>query len=245
MRNRGMTENAIFEALKAENAARCHPLLDDSEVHKISRSISRYSPAVSNSGIKGNEQGWQSPLAPLRTVNLADVKVQKVSWLWNPFIALGTFTLIDGEEGIGKSLLTLALGCTVAGGKNIDSTSGFNFVNAEPGNVLLLSAEESISYVIKPRVLAMGGNCERFIAIEELFSFDNDGLLRLEMAIAIHEPKVVFIDPVFSYAGKIRLNDDNDIRKVTNELTRIAAKFNCAIIGIRHIGKSKGNGDAR
>jgi hypothetical protein len=65
------------------------------------------------------------------------------------------------------------------------------------------------------------------------------------MAIAEHEPKLVVIDPLFSYTGKVRLNDDNEIRSVTDPLTRLAEKYGCAIVGIRHINKSKGFGDAR
>jgi hypothetical protein len=50
---------------------------------------------------------------------------------------------------------------------------------------------------------------------------------------------------LFSYTGKVRLNDDNEIRSVTDPLTRLAEKFDCAIVGIRHINKSRGFGDAR
>lgn len=245
MRRRGMTENAIFEALKVENSERCQPPLEIEEVYSISRSISRYTPDE-NLVISGSNEGsGQNPLKPLRTINLADVKAQAVNWLWNPFIAFGTFTLIDGEEGIGKSLITLGLGSAIANGKGFDTTVGFVMVDTEPGKVLLLSAEESLSFVVKPRLLAMGASVEQFIAVDEPFSFDRDGLIRLELAIAAHEPRIVIIDPLFSYAGQIRLNDDNDIRRVTNELIRIAEKFECAILGVRHIGKAKGNGDAR
>jgi hypothetical protein len=108
-----------------------------------------------------------------------------------------------------------------------------------------MSAEESLSFVVKPRLQAVDAPCERFIAIDEPFTLDTDGIIRLSMAIAEHEPKLVIIDPLFSYTGKVRLNDDNEIRSITDPLTRLAEKFDCAIVGIRHINKSKGFGDAR
>lgn len=194
-----------------------------------------------------NQKNEKSPLRPLKTVKMSDVKAEKVEWLWNPFVPIGTLTLIDGEEGIGKSLIALqGLGCAVANGKKIDTSGGvLSFIAADVSNVLLMSAEESLSFVVKPRLQAVGAPCERFIAIDEPFTLDNDGIIRLSMAIAEYEPKLVIIDPLFSYTGKVRLNDDNEIRSVTDPLTRLAEKFDCAIIGIRHINKSKGFGDAR
>jgi hypothetical protein len=194
-----------------------------------------------------NQQNEKSPLLPLKTVKMSEVTAEKVEWLWNPFVPLGMFTLIDGEEGIGKSLIALqGLGCAVATGKKIDTSGGvLSFINTDASNVLLMSAEESLSFVVKPRLQAINAPCERFIAIDEAFTLDSDGIIRLAMAIAEHAPKLVIIDPMFSYTGRVRLNDDNEIRTITGPLTRLAEKFDCAIIGIRHINKSKGFGDAR
>lgn len=193
-----------------------------------------------------NQKNEKSPLRPLKTVKMSEVKAEKVEWLWNPFVPIGTLTLIDGEEGIGKSLIALqGLGCAVATGKGIDTTDGLSFPDTEVGTVLLMSAEESLSFVVKPRLQAVDAPCDRFIAIDEPFTLDSDGIIRLSMAIAEYAPKLVIIDPLFSYTGKVRLNDDNEIRSVTDPLTRLAEKFSCAIIGIRHINKSKGFGDAR
>ncbi len=193
------------------------------------------------------QQNEKPPLRPLKTVKMSDVKAEKVEWLWNPFIPLGTFTLIDGEEGIGKSLIALqGLGVAVATGKRIDTTSGqIIFSDTDVSSVLIMSAEESLSFVVKPRLQAVNAPCERFIAVDEPFTLDTDGFIRLQMAVAEHEPELVILDPLFSYTGKVRLNDDNEIRSITDPLTRLAEKFNCAIVGIRHINKSKGFGDAR
>jgi RecA-family ATPase len=193
------------------------------------------------------QQNEKNPLRRLKTVRMSDVVAEKVEWLWNPFIPLGTLTLIDGEEGIGKSLIALqGLGCAVANGKKIDTTSGvLSFIETEASNVLLMSAEESLPFVVKARLQAVNAPCERFIAIDEPFTLDSDGITRLSMEIAEYEPKLVIIDPLFSYTGKVRLNDDNEIRSITDPLTKLAEKYECAIVGIRHINKSKGFGDAR
>jgi putative DNA primase/helicase len=48
MRRRGMGFEAIFAALREENAQKCNPPLDDREVESIARSIAGYDPAAQN-----------------------------------------------------------------------------------------------------------------------------------------------------------------------------------------------------
>jgi hypothetical protein len=190
-----------------------------------------------------NEKARESNLKPLQAIRLSDVKSEPVSWLWEQFLALGTFNLLEGEEGIGKTFLTCALSCAVASGKGLPLTSQYNHI--EPANVLLISAEDSLSHVLKPRLEAMNAPCEKIIAIDEGFTLDKDGIFRLSMALDEYQPKLVIIDPLFSYTGRISLDRDNEIRSVTDALKRLAEKYDCSIVGIRHIGKSKGFGDAR
>ena len=62
----------------------------------------------------------------------------------------------------------------------------------------------SLPFVIKPRLEAVNAPCERIIAIDEHFTFDKDGILRLGFELAEHKPRLVIIDPLFSYTGKIK-----------------------------------------
>jgi hypothetical protein len=58
MRRRGMTEDAIFAALSAENRARCRPPLAESEVRNIAASVARYPPGRDDTGpTDGNGSG--------------------------------------------------------------------------------------------------------------------------------------------------------------------------------------------
>lgn len=192
---------------------------------------------------KENFENSKSEVKPLRAVRLSEVKSEPINWLWQPLLAVGTFNLLEGEEGIGKTFLTCALACAVASGKGLPVITESQQI--EPSNILMISAEDSISYTLKPRLEMMNAPCERIIAIDEPFTLNRDGILRLGMCLAEYEPKLVIIDPLFSFTGKINLNNDNEIRSITDELKRLAERFQCVILGIRHIGKSKGFGDAR
>lgn len=182
-------------------------------------------------------------LAPLRTIRLSEVVAEDVTWLWKPFIAEGSFSIIEGEEEGGKTFATLALATAIASGRGLPLNSAEE--PFEPATVVLMSAEDSLPHTIKPRLESMNAPCERIIAIDEPFTLDSDGVTRLAMVLAEHEPKLLIIDPLFSYAGKINIDRDNEIRSVTDRLIRLGEKFGCSIGGVRHIGKAKGHGDPR
>jgi hypothetical protein len=176
-------------------------------------------------------------------INMADVTAKEISWLWKPFIPLGEFTILEGIEGLGKSWLCYAIACAVATGSGLPFHEGDPI---KPSNVLLLSAEDSLEHVTRPRLELMKTDLRRIYAIEELFSLDNFiESVQFERAIATYEPKLVLIDPLFSYTGGKNLNQEWDSRAISGKLLITAQKYGCAILGVRHIGKQKGNGDAR
>ena len=145
------------------------------------------------------------------------------------------------KEGIGKTYITLSIANAVASGNPLP----FQNETVDSASVLLLSAEDSLSFTIKPRLVAMGANCEKIFAVDEPFTLNDDGFDLLENAIAETKARLVIIDPIFSFVGNKDINRDNEIRLIANKLIEIAARYDCAIVGVRHIGKSKGFGDAR
>ncbi len=176
-------------------------------------------------------------------VSMADVKAMEVIWLWKPFIPLGQFVILEGIEGLGKSWLCSAIACAIASGRKLPFSESEPI---EPSNVLLLSAEDSLEYTTKPRLAAMSADLRRIYALEEVFSLDNPvDLIKFESVIIQYEPKLVVIDPMFNYTGGKNLNQESDSRPLAAKLITIAQRYGCTIIGVRHIGKSKGNGDAR
>ncbi|MDQ3636206.1 MAG: AAA family ATPase [Acidobacteriota bacterium] len=180
-------------------------------------------------------------LSKLRLIKMSEVRAKLVDWLWKPFIAFGTFTLLSGEEGVGKTFMTLGIANAIASGYPLPFCDTRN----QPANVLFMSAEDSLAFTLKPRLEAMQANCENIIACKDIFTLDGDGFSLLKLAIAESNAKLVVIDPLFSYVGSKDINRDNEIRIIGNKIIEIAEKYECAILGIRHIGKSKGFGDAR
>lgn len=182
----------------------------------------------------------ESEVLTIRTVRLSDVVRELVSWLWFPRIPIGKVTILEGEEGLGKSWFICTLASIVSTGAALPDGS-----QVRQGNVLMLSAEDGLGDTIKPRLEAVGADCERIYAVDEPLTLDDKGFQKLEHAIAEHQPSLVTIDPIFAYTGKVNANQAHESRGISSRLAEIAAKFQCAILIVRHIGKSKGFGEAR
>lgn len=56
---------------------------------------------------------------------LSDITSEPLHWLWEKRIPLGKLTTLDGDPGLGKSLLTLDLAARVTTGRPMpDGTPG-------------------------------------------------------------------------------------------------------------------------
>lgn len=97
----------------------------------------------------------------------------------------------------------------------------------------MLSAEDSLSHTARA---TSGGNESKSRAaskaIDEVFSFsDFKDFIRFEAIVAEYEPRLIIIDPMFSYTGGKDLNQESASRPIARKLIEIAQKYHCAIIG--------------
>ena len=79
----------------------------------------------------------QSDCAVMLT-RLADVKPERVAWLWPGRIPVGKLVTLDGDLGLGKSTLALSIAAVVTTGSVWPDGSVCEY----PGAVLLMSAED-------------------------------------------------------------------------------------------------------
>jgi DNA repair protein RadA/Sms len=176
----------------------------------------------------------------LRVVCMADVEPEQVVWLWHPYIARGKLTILEGDPGLGKSWLTCALASAVTNGRGLPGCAPF-----QAGNVLMLSAEDGLGDTLRPRLDAVEADVRRVHALNEPLTFDAIGLLKLEAAIIEKAPTLVIIDPLFAFTGgKVDIHRANECRAISAPLAAIAERHGCAMLAVRHLGKSRGGGHA-
>ena len=177
---------------------------------------------------------------------MADVQPEKIEWLWPRRIALGKQTLIGGEPGLGKSQITAALAAAVTTGGTWPCDEG----RAPPGSVLILSAEDDAGDTIRPRLDAAGADVSAVYLISAVrqgggkgrrtFNLQAD-LALLEAAIGqIGNVRLVIIDPVSSYLGKLDSHKNADVRGALEPLGDMASRLRVAVVSITHFSKGAG-----
>jgi len=181
---------------------------------------------------------------------LSDFKSEQLHWLWEKRIPRGKLTTLDGDPGLGKSLITLDLAARITTGKPMpDGTPGVQ------GSILLVAPEDSPSDTIKPRIEAAGGDPShirlfnfverRDSAGETYLSYltFSDNLLPFVQTIRRTCPTLVIIDPLMTVLGPgISASNDQQIRETFRHLTNLARNTNCTFLIVRHLNKgSSGN----
>ena len=196
-----------------------------------------------------NEGGALEPVRRIRSVTYNTVQVKQVTWLWQGRIPLGTIAILDGDPGLGKSLLTIDLAARVTTGQEMpDGTRGVD------GGVVLISAEDDPGATIAPRLLAAGADMARVEDVRGADEWDavtgqqftSDFLIPrdiplLEDVIQRKAVRLVVIDPLMAYLD-MKLNSwrDQDVRSALAPLTALAERTGAAVLILRHLNKASG-----
>lgn len=182
---------------------------------------------------------------------MSDVDPEPISWLWPGRIALGKLTLLAGDPGLGKSLVSIALATHVSRGS--DWPVGRTL--CPQGDVLMLSAEDDPGDTIRPRLDAAGadpGRVHILTAIEEhadgelrrrIISLRRD-LASLKKALDdLPECKLVIVDPITAYLDGADSHNNAEVRGLFAPLADLAARCHVAVVAVTHLNKS-GQGNA-
>jgi hypothetical protein len=179
---------------------------------------------------------------------LSTVNPEQVSWLWPGRIPLGKLTILDGDPGLGKSVLTLTLAAMVTAGQSMPFAEREPGVDPDPAGVVLLSAEDGLDDTIRPRLDAAGADVERVLALDRIPDRNHDRLPVLpadvgyiRMAIRRVGAKLVVIDPLTAFLGSdTNAHKDQDCRRALHPLAVVAQETGAAVVVVRHLNKAAG-----
>jgi AAA domain-containing protein len=184
------------------------------------------------------------------------VRIEPVRWLWPGRIPLGKLTILDGDPGLGKSLITLDLIARVTSGRGMPAELDalVRELSGEPHGAVLLSAEDGLGDTIAPRLLAAGATLERIIALQTVRDLDITAgttyersfllprdLETLAAAVEGIRARLVVIDPLMAFLDpSINSFRDQDARATLAPLSRLAEATGAAVLNLRHLNKSAG-----
>lgn len=235
MRRRNASLDAILVALRQENAQRCRPPLEDNELQTIAASVSRYEPART-----------MRPSGKMQIAKLSSVEMEPVTWLWSGYLPLGKLVMLDGYPGQGKSAAMLDVAARGSRGRKMPDGSRGDV--KETWETLILTYEDDAADTLRPRIEAAEGDPRRIRYVKGIAYEGEPDLLAPTLPQDLNalgraldarpDTRLVIIDPlVASLSGKIDSHRDQDTRRVTAQLARIASERNVCIVGIRHFRK--------
>ncbi len=186
-----------------------------------------------------------------RTRRFSSMKPEEPRPLIEDLIFRGCINLFTGKPGCGKTNVAADLAAKVTLGRPArfavgQGHPGFEVVLDRPGNVLFMSADESVESSFQPRFLANGGDPERAFSIDEAIGIDGKGrqltltnLAALESALRRHEPVLVVIDGMVAFTGRTKIFQPDEVYQLLSPLRALAEKYDTAILLIRHQNKGQ------
>lgn len=180
-------------------------------------------------------------------MTMANVRPEALQWLWKGRIPLGTLTIIDGDPGLGKSLVTVDLAARVSRGDAMPDGSPSDL--GEPADVLLVFCEDDPAATVRPRLDLAGADVERVHHLLGTEKPDASGVRPLTLAdvgtidAALSETgaRLVVVDPWAAYIGGRDSRSDEKMRELLTPLADVARKHHAAIVIVRHLRKASGS----
>ena len=177
----------------------------------------------------------------------ADIRPERVEWIWPGRIAVGKQTCFGGDPGTSKSTLSIAIAATVTRGGLWPCGEG----QARKGSVIILSAEDGAADTIIPRLLAAGADRARVRIVTAVRTDNGKGhrsfnlqadLDLLEAHIhEIGDVVLIIIDPVSSYMGKGDSHKNTEVRQVLEPVGEMATRMRVAVLTVTHFSKGGNN----
>jgi putative DNA primase/helicase len=193
--------------------------------------------------------GIAADVQQVEFIQASDVPVVKVNWLWHARLAQGAITLVEGGAEKGKSTILVDLAARVSRGHSFPG----EHTTREPGNIVMMIAEDDLGATVVPRLMAAGADLTRiyFLSVTKderghIVPFHlSDDCERLRIKCQEVGAVFVIVDPLVSYLGSRKgrtLNTYNDmeVRQALAPLKELAERTRASVAAIRHYRKGKG-----
>ncbi|MGD9644033.1 MAG: AAA family ATPase [Elusimicrobiales bacterium] len=177
-------------------------------------------------------------------------------FLVKPLLPRGEITLLDGDKGVGKTWVCLALAAGLTGSKVCPVP--YDHTAPRDAKVLILTAEDDPRKTLGPRLKALGADLAR-VAFFELKGGDESlttgvtaaELERVLFAIREYGPDLIIVDHIVIYESTAwdlaasRAPLAVTARRVLDRLLGLARELDCAVLVVRHFRKKGGSARER
>lgn len=184
--------------------------------------------------IVDQEDQAQAVVKP-RLVKASEVPYEPPHWTIAPYFQRGKGTLIQGDNGSGKTAFMCAIAAHITTGAPL-----LGIPITTPGDVLILSVEDDLP-VLRGRIEADGGDLDKchFLTNAAGLTFNSP---EVEAAIKEIRARMVIFDPFQAFLGAgVDMFRSNETRPELAKLFEMCERNDCACAIIAHMGKSGGD----
>ena len=177
---------------------------------------------------KGRPTGGNKPAL----IRACDVPYEPPRWTITPYIQRGKGTLIQGDNGTGKTVLACGFAAAVSSGTPI-----LGIRIETPGDVIVLSVEDDMP-ILRGRIESSGGDMARCHFVTEAHQITLTSP-ELEELIKEVSAKLIILDPLQAFLGaNIDMHMANQTRPVLAHLFQMCDRNDCACLIVGHNGKN-------
>ena len=156
-------------------------------------------------------------------VSISSVAPLSTTWLWANRLPIGELTLMDGDPGLGKSLVSLDLAARVTRGDAFPD----GLSQGPPRSVVLMNAEDGLGDTVRGRLVAASADLERVEVFQREpgspFFYLPDELPQIESVVLRCRPALLVIDPIMCFLSpKVNLCCDRSVRAALAPLANLA-----------------------
>jgi hypothetical protein len=215
--------------------------MEKSDADALTRAIA----AIDPDGEAPEQDAWGAHESGIKLVRASEIQEEPVEWLWSGRVPHGALTMFAGDPKVGKSLVTIQLTASVSSGNPLPCDCRAR----EPGQVILLSAEDDHARTISPRLRAAGAELGRIHLVqavelqdgyEALPNLQRDLAKIASVAARMDDLKLIIVDPVTAYLGGLDDHRNSEIRSILAPLNDLARKLNIAVVLVSHLAKADG-----
>ena len=245
LKNLNLTDDAIKDAVRRENEAKCDPPMSEEELRKeifpfLRRNIEAnldYADTVAPTQTMFSEDDLELP-------TLEDIPQEKAEWLERGYIPAKSITILCGTGGVGKTTLWCSLAAAVSRGEATFLTSGIDIGQFRQNRtVLFFSAEDSVSVVLSERLRkahAVMKNIRCLDVSDERFKDIKFSSLKMEKLIDKYRPALCIFDPIQAFIDKrVKMSDRNAMRQEIEPLIKLGQKYGTTFLIVMHTNKQK------
>jgi hypothetical protein len=175
-------------------------------------------------------------------ITMDNVVMKPVTWVTPGWLPEGKITIIEGDPGVGKSWLAQYMCISTINGDRVPCTGQYGQRGAREGRVMYIDLENDPSTDTKSRLIDMGldedklGNFMQYYRPFSLTDFEE--FEEFEKLVEAFKPRIIVFDTIMLYMGSSDTHKASDVQQTLSRLSLIAQQYSCAVVLIRHLGKS-------